>query len=110
MTKTDSGALCPYRRNFCRLFSNTVTTVLSRRGIIKLQNCIRSQRIGIDEEVEHIPPQALVWKDTDDTHSLTHILLCKRYEQFTSRLKIHVLGLVITVCVTSADPYQLHMY
>lgn len=109
MKKTDSGALCPYRRNFCRLFYNTVTTVLSRRGIIKRQNCIRSQRIGKDEEVEHVPPQALVWKDTEDTHSLI-VLLCKRYEQFTSRLKIRVLGLVITVFVTSAVPYQLHMY
>jgi len=26
MTKTDSGTLCPYWRNVCRLFNNTVTS------------------------------------------------------------------------------------
>ena len=67
MTKTDSGTPCPYRRNVCRLFNNTVTIALSQRRIIKLHNCRRSQRIGKDEAVDQVPLQALVWRNTDNT-------------------------------------------
>lgn len=92
--------------------NNTVTTALSRRRIIKLQNCERIQTIGKDEVVEHVPLEALVWKDTDNTHSLTHpkFRSVRRMNSLPPDYKSVCLVLLITVRVTSTFPYQLYTY